>query len=85
MCRGPARFLGRAASERRSTLARDQVPTRVVPDPELVPAFLSVALLTRMRRCHFLSLYNCALLLLDMDFPYESRFLQSIIVDNPLS
>src|SRR5659263_699707 len=47
--------------------------------------FLSVALLTRIRRCHFLSLYNWALLLLDMDFPYESRFLQSIIVDNPLS
>src|SRR6058998_4354534 len=47
--------------------------------------FRSVALLTRIRRCHFRSRYSCARFRVGIDFPYESLFFQPIVVESPLS
>src|SRR5208337_2708748 len=47
--------------------------------------FRSVALLTRMRRCHLRRRYNWARFLEEIARPYESRLRQSIMVERPLS
>src|SRR5881409_798798 len=47
--------------------------------------FRSVALLTRIRRCHFRSRYSCARFRVGIDFPYESLFFHPIVVESPLS
>ncbi len=47
--------------------------------------FLSVASETRIRLCHFRSLYIWPLNFGEISFPKISRFFQSIIVLNPLS
>ena len=45
----------------------------------------SVALLTRMRRCHLRRRYSWARLRVGIDLPYESLFFHPIMVDRPLS
>src|SRR5438034_9702445 len=45
----------------------------------------SVALLTRIRRCHFRSRYSWARFRVGTALPYESLFFHPIVVEGPLS
>src|SRR5256886_15229910 len=47
--------------------------------------FRSVALLTRIRRCHFRRRYSWARFRAGIDLPDESLFFQPVVVDGPLS